>query len=125
MNALSPARNPSTDHNSPATVSMNTMSDGEPPTNKMDDDKTPSHKGEYPICVEGKVPNSNGFLINAKVIVYAALSGMISFLPDGTIHGCNHQFTQMLFGYNQQEILKKVLCHYHACRLHPYIEWGH
>lgn len=109
---FSPARNPSTDNNSLATVSMNTMSEGESSTNatseKVDDDQTPSHKGGSPNFAKGKVPNSDVFLINAKVIVYAALSGMISFLPDGTIHGCNHQFTQMLFGYNQQELLKKV-----------------
>lgn len=48
------------------------------------------------------------FCINAKVIVYAALSGMISFLPDGTIYGCNHHFAVMLFGYSQEELLKKV-----------------
>ena len=46
--------------------------------------------------------------MNAKVIVYAALSGMISFLPDGTIYGCNHHFAVMLFGYSQEELLKKV-----------------
>ena len=48
------------------------------------------------------------FSINAKVIVYAALSGMVSFLPDGTIYGCNHHFAVMLFGYTQEELLKKV-----------------
>ena len=40
--------------------------------------------------------------------VYAALSGMVSFLPDGTIYGCNHHFAVMLFGYSQEELLKKV-----------------
>ena len=48
------------------------------------------------------------FCVNAKVIVYAALSGMVSFLPDGTIYGCNHHFAVMLFGYSQEELLKKV-----------------
>lgn len=48
------------------------------------------------------------FCINAKVIVYAALSGMVSFLSDGTIYGCNHHFAVMLFGYQQEELLKKV-----------------
>jgi purine-cytosine permease-like protein len=33
---------------------------------------------------------------------------MISFFLDGTIHGCNHHFALMLFGYTQQELLKKV-----------------
>ena len=46
--------------------------------------------------------------IEGKVIVYAALSGLVSFLPDGNVHGCNHHFALMLFGYSQQELLKKV-----------------
>lgn len=45
---------------------------------------------------------------NAKVVVYATLSGMISFLPSGAIHGCNHHFSLMCFGYTQEELLKKV-----------------
>ena len=49
--------------------------------------------------------------INAKVVVYAALSGMVSFLPDGTIHGCNHHFSLMLSGYTQEELLRKVRGH--------------
>ena len=53
-------------------------------------------------------PLSLPHYINAKVIVYAALSGMISFFLDGSIHGCNHHFALMLFGYTQQELLKKV-----------------
>ena len=48
------------------------------------------------------------FCVNAKVIVYAALSGMVSFLSDGTIYGCNHHFAAMLFGYRGEELLKKV-----------------
>ena len=47
-------------------------------------------------------------VVNAKVTIYAQLSGMISFLRDGTIHGCNHHITMMLFGYSQQELLKQV-----------------
>lgn len=51
---------------------------------------------------------SDHFCVNAKVTVYAALSGMVSFLPDGTIYGCNHHFAVMLLGYSQEELLKKV-----------------
>ena len=47
-------------------------------------------------------------IVNAKVTIYAQLSGMISFLRDGTIHGCNHHITMMLFGYSQQELVKQV-----------------
>ena len=56
----------------------------------------------------GLVVREDRFFINAKVVVYAALSGMVSFLPDGTIYGCNHHFAVMLFGYSQEELLKKV-----------------
>ena len=70
-----------------------------------------SELSRSPTSVEGEVPigrQGSHYCINAKVIVYAVLSGMISFLPDGTIHGCNHHFVLMLFGYSQQELLKKV-----------------
>ena len=76
---------------------------------------------DYIINGAGKTPPSrhdimtNGNIIpeyiNAKVIVYSALSGMVSFLPDGAIHGCNHHFSLMLFGYSQEELLKKVDTH--------------
>jgi len=64
-----------------------------------------------PVGVEEGAPGGQGhhYFINAKVTVYAVLSGMISFLPDGTIHGCNHHFALMLLGYSQQELLKKVV----------------
>ena len=43
-----------------------------------------------------------------KVIVYATLSGMITFLPDGTIHGCNHHFALMLTGYSGDQLKGQV-----------------
>ena len=48
------------------------------------------------------------YFLSGKVIVYSAVSGMLSFLSDGTIHGCNHHFALMMFGYSQQELVKKV-----------------
>ena len=48
-------------------------------------------------------------LTHGKVVVYAALSGMVCFNSDGSIEGCNHHFSLMLFGYSQKELLKKVL----------------
>lgn len=68
----------------------------------------------------GLVVREDRFFINAKVVVYAALSGMVSFLPDGTIYGCNHHFAVMLFGYSQEELLKKVrvvICINHCRRI--------
>jgi len=43
-----------------------------------------------------------------KVTVYATLSGMITFLPDGTIHGCNHHFALMLTGYSGDQLKGQV-----------------
>ena len=64
--------------------------------------KTAQHE---PTLEEG---HKADFFLNGRVIVYSAVSGMLSFFPDGTIHGCNHHFSLMMFGYNQQELVKKV-----------------
>ena len=48
-------------------------------------------------------------LTHGKVVVYAALSGMVCFNSDGSIEGCNHHFSLMLFGYSQKELLKRYL----------------
>ena len=50
-------------------------------------------------------------LTHGKVVVYAALSGMVCFNSDGSIEGSNHHFSLMLFGYSQKELLKKVFIH--------------
>lgn len=42
------------------------------------------------------------------VWVFANIQGMITFLPDGTIHSINENFALMLFGYTQQELIGKV-----------------
>ena len=42
------------------------------------------------------------------VIVYASLSGMVSFFSNGAIHGCNHHFMLMLLGYSQEELVGQV-----------------
>ena len=47
-------------------------------------------------------------LTHGRVVVYAALSGMVSFSGEGAIEGCNHHFALMLFGYTRKELLKKV-----------------
>lgn len=41
---------------------------------------------------------------SGRVIVYTTLSGMISFLPNGKIHGCNHHFILMLTGYTADQL---------------------
>ncbi|KAL3887875.1 hypothetical protein ACJMK2_000264 [Sinanodonta woodiana] len=39
--------------------------------------------------------------------VFANISGMITFLPDGCIHSINDNFALMLFGYNAVEVIGK------------------
>lgn len=45
---------------------------------------------------------------SGKITVYSTLSGMISFLPDGKIHGCNHHFVLMLTGFTADQLKGKV-----------------
>lgn len=40
--------------------------------------------------------------------VYTTISGLITILPDGTIHSCNSNFVSTLFGYRQEQLLEKV-----------------
>ena len=92
------------------------LEEAPPPNYMTDETSTKSDVREAPPInnddvADGEVPSTPPpDYINAKVIVYSALSGMVSFLPDGTIHGCNHHFSLMLFGYSQDELLKKVSC---------------
>jgi PAS domain-containing serine/threonine kinase len=51
--------------------------------------------------------DSPSSLWDGMVLVYASLSGMISFFSDGTIHGCNRHFSSMLLGYAQNELIGK------------------
>ncbi|XP_077560384.1 PAS domain containing serine/threonine kinase isoform X2 [Haemaphysalis longicornis] len=41
------------------------------------------------------------------VWVFANISGMITVLPDGSIHSCNTNFSLMLFGYTQNQLQGK------------------
>ena len=40
--------------------------------------------------------------------VFANISGLITFLPDGSIHSINENFSLMLFGYKTTELVGKV-----------------
>ena len=40
--------------------------------------------------------------------VFANISGMITFLPDGAITSINNNFALMLFGYSAEELIGKV-----------------
>ena len=47
-------------------------------------------------------------LFKGMVWVFANISGLVTFTPDGKIHSCNHNFSLMLFGYSEDELLGKV-----------------
>ena len=47
----------------------------------------------------------------AIIWVFSNISGMITMLPDGTIHSINENFALMLFGYTQKELVGKVIEH--------------
>ena len=44
----------------------------------------------------------------AVLWVFANISGLITFLPDGTIHSINENFSLILFGYPREELVGKV-----------------
>jgi len=43
------------------------------------------------------------------VWVFANISGLVTFTADGTIYSCNHNFSLMLFGYHENELVGKVI----------------
>jgi PAS domain-containing serine/threonine kinase len=47
-------------------------------------------------------------VLRGTLIVYSMLSGMLSFLPSGKIHGSNEQFALMMFGYTKEEMANMV-----------------
>ncbi|XP_067138558.1 PAS domain-containing serine/threonine-protein kinase-like [Centruroides vittatus] len=46
-------------------------------------------------------------IYSGVIWVFANISGMITILPNGTIHSCNTNFSQMLFGFSQEELIGK------------------
>ena len=42
------------------------------------------------------------------VWVFANISGLVTFTPEGAIHSCNHNFSLLLFGYQGNELVGKV-----------------
>ena len=42
------------------------------------------------------------------VWVFANISGLVTFLPDGTLHSINENFALVLFGYSQDQLVGKV-----------------
>lgn len=40
--------------------------------------------------------------------VFANISGLISFSPEGEILTCNHNFSLLMFGYHESDLVGKV-----------------
>ena len=62
-------------------------------------------------CVFVPIP---AVILEGVLIVYSMLSGMISFLPSGKVHGGNEHFALMMFGYSKEEMTKMVRMYIHA-----------
>ncbi|KAK8767546.1 hypothetical protein V5799_005675 [Amblyomma americanum] len=57
---------------------------------------------------EGGSPAASVASVYKGVVwVFANISGMITVLPDGSIHSCNTNFSLMLFGYTQNQLQGK------------------
>ena len=52
--------------------------------------------------------SDKGVLFEATVWVFANISGMLSFLPSGSIHSINDNFSLMLFGFTQHDLVGQV-----------------
>ena len=51
--------------------------------------------------------------------MFANISGMISILPDGTIHSINQNFATQLFGYTEMDLIGQV-----SAQGVGYVGWG-
>ena len=51
----------------------------------------------------------NELFYKGMVWVFANISGLVTFTPEGVIHSCNRNFSLMLFGYPEKELVGKVL----------------
>ena len=79
-------------------------------SHELTDELELSEKGKEADAANNDFTLRSATHVHCKVIVYASLSGIVSFFADGRIHGCNHHFSVMLFGYSQQELVDKVCC---------------
>ncbi|XP_048398701.2 PAS domain-containing serine/threonine-protein kinase [Stegostoma tigrinum] len=60
----------------------------------------------YPAVSEEDDENQK-VAFSGVVWVFTTISGLITLLPDGTIHSLNNNFALMLFGYESRELLGK------------------
>ena len=67
----------------------------------------------FPLSIsikENEPKENNGDLVSYKGLVwlFANISGLVSVSPSGDIYSCNKNFSLMLFGYSDEELVGKV-----------------
>ena len=48
-------------------------------------------------------------LLPLAVTVFRSISGLVSLKPNGTIYGCNHNFSTFIFGYGDKELREEPI----------------
>ncbi|PRD30360.1 UNVERIFIED_CONTAM: PAS domain-containing serine/threonine-protein kinase [Trichonephila clavipes] len=62
------------------------------------------------LCSKEKVTEDDiqeELFYEGTIWVFSNISGLITLLPDGTIHSCNTNFSLLFFGYTQDELVGK------------------
>eukprot|EP00062_Callorhinchus_milii_P000412 gi/632934390/ref/XP_007910284.1/ PREDICTED: PAS domain-containing serine/threonine-protein kinase [Callorhinchus milii] len=82
---------------------------------KILEDQSTKNQQDLPhkLCSAGEAEEDNGSQVNSVMVfsgvvwVFTTISGLLTLLPDGTIHSVNNNFALMLFGYEKNELLGK------------------
>jgi PAS domain-containing serine/threonine kinase len=62
----------------------------------------------FPLSISIKENENQASTYIGVVWVFSNISGLVSVLPNGAIYSCNKNFTLMLFGYSDDELVGKV-----------------
>ncbi|GFW78633.1 hypothetical protein TNCV_4260561 [Trichonephila clavipes] len=68
------------------------------------------------LCSKEKVTEDDiqeELFYEGTIWVFSNISGLITLLPDGTIHSCNTNFSLLFFGYTQDELVGKEFADNH------------
>ncbi|XP_046864972.1 PAS domain-containing serine/threonine-protein kinase-like isoform X2 [Xenia sp. Carnegie-2017] len=63
----------------------------------------------FPLSISVKEDECRSSTFSAIVWVFSNISGLISVLPNGDIYSCNKNFTFMLFGYTDEDLVGKPI----------------
>ena len=66
------------------------------------------HLCPFVFHILSSIDGNVDLVYHATVWVFSNISGMVSFLPDGSIHSVNNNFSLHLFGYTQQQLEGQV-----------------